>query len=121
MMNPLTGEIGEPRFAPGDKVRIREWDDMEAEYGLEAYGIDKSIRIPCSFIPEMRGLCGRELTVKFSRFDDSVWTNTYVYTFAEDDEDVEQYTIGEEMLELVEPEPEVSGSEEFMTAWDRLL
>ena len=121
MMNPLTGEIGEPKFAPGDKVRIREWDDMEAEYGLEAYGIDKSIRIPCSFIPAMRGLCGRELTVKFSRFDDSVWTNTYVYTFAEGDEDVGQYTIGEEMLELIEPEPEVSGSEEFITAWDRLL
>ena len=119
-MNPLTGEIREPKYKPGDRVRIRDWDDMAAEYGLDEY---ESIKIPCSFTDEMRTLCGRELTVKHSAYFTYPNINTYVYKFAENDGGWNWYNIGEEMLEpvVIEPEPEVFGSEEFMTAWDGLL
>lgn len=45
----------------GDKLRVRDWDDMVAEFGL-----DDGENIPCdaSFITEMRGLCGKQFTVK---------------------------------------------------------
>ena len=39
----------------GDWVRIRQWDDMEAEYGLDMYG---RIMIPLKFANGMRGFCG---------------------------------------------------------------
>lgn len=39
----------------GDWVRIRQWDDMEAEYGLDRYG---RIMIPLKFANGMRGFCG---------------------------------------------------------------
>ena len=43
----------------GEKVRIRQWDDMAEEFGLNAIGI------PCasSFVNDMKYLCGREFTV----------------------------------------------------------
>ena len=45
---------------PGDRLRIRLWEDMEAEFGLDDDGY-----IPCElfFAPEMKCLCGREFTV----------------------------------------------------------
>ena len=39
----------------GDWVRIRQWDDMEAEYGLDEYG---NILVPLIFIDRMRKFCG---------------------------------------------------------------
>ena len=39
----------------GDWVRIRQWDDMEAEYGLDEYG---SILVPLIFTDSMRKFCG---------------------------------------------------------------
>ena len=45
---------------PGDRLRIRQWDDMKAEFG-EAYG-----EITCEFYfsSSMRELCGKEFTVE---------------------------------------------------------
>ena len=47
-------------FRVGDTVRIREWDDMEREFGLR--GRDG---LACSlcFLEEMRRFCGREATI----------------------------------------------------------
>jgi len=43
----------------GEKVRIRQWDDMAEEFGFDAVGI------PCasSFVKDMKYLCGKEFTV----------------------------------------------------------
>ena len=46
---------------PGDRVRIRQWDDMEAEFGLDTNG---SIACPLVFVEEMSVLCGRVFLVK---------------------------------------------------------
>lgn len=47
-------------FAVGDVVRIREWDDMESEFGLE---LDGSIGCTFSFVAGMRQSCGELCTV----------------------------------------------------------
>lgn len=39
----------------GDWVRIRQWDDMEAEYGLDESG---NIPTPFTFVDTMRNFCG---------------------------------------------------------------
>ena len=65
----------------GDWVRIRQWDDMEAEYGLDMYG---RIMIPLKFANGMRGFCGhwgritnvyeRNYDIKFSSVSNGwVW------------------------------------------------
>lgn len=48
-------------FYVGQRVRIREWDDMLDEFGEMGNG-----NIPCKyhFISKMRYLCGMEYTVK---------------------------------------------------------
>lgn len=45
----------------GDILRIRDWDDMEAEFGLDVYG-----NIKCPFLHfdvDMKYLCGKFITV----------------------------------------------------------
>lgn len=44
----------------GDKIRIREWDDMEKEYGLDLMG---DIKASSYFVSKMRYLCGTEHVV----------------------------------------------------------
>ena len=45
----------------GDRLRIRDWDDMVSEFGLNDSGV-----IPCvfGFTNMMRSLCGIEFTVQ---------------------------------------------------------
>jgi hypothetical protein len=45
----------ERKFKVGDRVRIRQWDDMENEFGLD-FGGDIECRF--SFTSEMKHLCG---------------------------------------------------------------
>ena len=53
-------------FKVGDRVRIRSWDDMVKEYGLDWEG---DIPTPCYFfIDKMRILCGVEATI--TKIDD---------------------------------------------------
>ena len=42
-------------FKKGDIVRIRSWEDMENEFGVEDYG---AIMCKFHFIPQMRKYCG---------------------------------------------------------------
>lgn len=50
-------------FKVGDKLRIREWDDMKSEFG-EEYG---TIQCHYKFNFEMRHMCGRDFTVSAIR------------------------------------------------------
>ena len=45
---------------PGDRLRIRQWDDMKAEFGEAIDGI----ACVFAFTPDMRELCGKEFTVE---------------------------------------------------------
>lgn len=80
-------------FKIGDKVRIRQWDDMEAEFGLN--GLD--IQCNLYFIPEMRHLCGVEGIVRLIHEDEKVELIT-------DNYDITNfvYFISTDMLELME-------------------
>ena len=48
------------QFKIGDRVRIRDWDDMVAEFGLSDRG-----SIPCEYVftQGMRDLCGSEYVI----------------------------------------------------------
>lgn len=54
-------------FKVGDRVVIRDWDDMEKEFGLNCMG---SIKCQFSFTTEMKKLCGQVAQIKsFNAFD----------------------------------------------------
>lgn len=40
-----------PTYNVGDKVTIRQWDDMESEFGLDEYG---GIKVPKAFTEFMK-------------------------------------------------------------------
>lgn len=47
------------RYKVGDKVRVREWDDMLKQCG----GNDRTISCACIFVDYMKPLCGKVFTV----------------------------------------------------------
>lgn len=49
-----------PWVQPGDRVRVRSWEDMEQEYGLKLSG---AIDVPFAFVDDMREYCGKEFVV----------------------------------------------------------
>lgn len=49
-----------PTYNVGDKVTIRQWDDMAAEFGLNKFG---EIKVPEIFAVEMKDLCGKTFTI----------------------------------------------------------
>ena len=51
----------EPKFKVGELVRIRQWDDMEKEFGLTMLGSIRcgSIRCRGCFADGMKYLCGK--------------------------------------------------------------
>ena len=50
-----------PTYNVGDRVTIRQWDDMAAEFGLDEYG---GIKVPKAYFTEpMRKYCGKTLTI----------------------------------------------------------
>ena len=48
------------RYRVGDKVKVREWDDM-----VEEFGTDEDGGIDCNmcFVEYMKKYCGKEMTV----------------------------------------------------------
>ena len=46
----------EPKFTVGELVRIRQWDDMEKEFGINHEG---TILTRHGFVVNMRPLCGK--------------------------------------------------------------
>ena len=49
------------KFQIGDRVMVRYWDDMKAEFGLNAWD---SISVPYSFTKGMAPLCGKIAKIK---------------------------------------------------------
>lgn len=47
-------------FHVGDVVRIRQWDDMKAEFGVDS---GRDIACPGCFIRDMKRFCGMEVTI----------------------------------------------------------
>lgn len=45
----------------GDKVTIRQWDDMESEFGLDLFD---NIKVPKVFTESMKQYCGHFYTVE---------------------------------------------------------
>lgn len=63
------------RYKVGDKVKVREWDDMIVEFGTDE---DGDIKCRLFFIADMKKYCGKEMTV--SR------VSVGYYTLEEDEE-----------------------------------
>ena len=80
-------------FCVGDKVRIREWDDMVAEFGLEE---DNAIPCRAAFVEDMREYCGREYTIDGIYGEES---DSYLVTFAEPDAP-RGYTWSSDMIQI---------------------
>ena len=49
------------KYKVGDKVRVRAWDDMKKEFGLDASG---DIKCRCWFTKQMRELCGKIVQIE---------------------------------------------------------
>lgn len=49
-----------PTYNVGDEVTIRQWDDMESEFGLDEYG---GIKVPKTFTEFMKKYCGQTLPI----------------------------------------------------------
>ena len=47
-------------FQPGDRVRVRQWDDMEREYGGS---VRLGLNVPLLFTRGMKQYCGQEFIV----------------------------------------------------------
>ena len=75
----------------GNIIKIRQWDDMEEEYGL--IGID-SINCECAFTDNMRNLCGSEIKINKKMVEDF---KKYKYFFA----DSKTHSISTDMIEYI--------------------
>lgn len=65
----------EAGFKVGDKCTIRQWEDMEAEFGSSPFINDYHRRINTPdylFVPAMRPLCGRKFTISAIEMRDGV-------------------------------------------------
>ena len=49
-----------PTYNLGDKVTIRQWEDMESEFGLNELG---NIKAPKFFTESMKKYCGQTLSI----------------------------------------------------------
>lgn len=83
-----------PTFKVGELVRIRQWDDMEKEFGLTMLG---SIRCRCCFADGMKPLCGKYAEIKDLRIDGIVFLR-----FFNCDDSVENWNYSTDMIEKVE-------------------
>ena len=84
----------EPKFKVGELVRIRQWDDMEKEFGLTMLG---SIRCRCCFADGMKPLCGKYAEIKDLLIDGIVHLR-----FFNCDDSVENWNYSTDMIEKVD-------------------
>lgn len=86
------------KFKVGDRVRIRQWDDMEKEFGLNSCG---SINCKYGFTVSMKKLCGQEATI-------GEIIDNRVYLTAVDEPGLDSYwSFSTDMIEPVETEKTV--------------
>lgn len=84
----------EPKFKVGELVRIRQWDDMEKEFGTTASG---TVNCKCGFTVTMKPLCGKYAEIKDFSVDDIVFLH-----FFNCDDSVEKWNYSTDMIEKVE-------------------
>lgn len=96
------------KFQIGDKLRIRQWDDMVKEFGIDENG-----NILCTFVftKQMRILCGQPFTVSSigKSFDRSEYKS--------EEESSMDFMISSDMLEPVpapKPAYKVSSEKELI-------
>lgn len=66
------------RFKEGDKVVVREWDDMVREFGTNGQG---EILTPLVFTPEMKRFCGGVFEISYAYISNYILEgNRYRYT-----------------------------------------
>lgn len=83
-----------PKFKVGELVRIRQWDDMEKEFGLTMLG---SISCRCCFADGMKPLCGKYAEIKDLLLDGIVHLR-----FFNCDDSVENWNYSTDMIEKVD-------------------
>lgn len=70
------------KYKVGDKVRVRQWDDMVKEFGFFD-DFKKDIDIPgCTFVNNMKKFCGRVVTISSS----TISCGNNIYSIKEDDQ-----------------------------------
>lgn len=75
-MNDIRNPANYPTYQIGDKVTIRQWDDMAAEFGLNEHG---SIKVPKRFTRDMKQYCGQTLPiVRISRYNLPIFDSYYL-------------------------------------------
>ena len=60
------------KYKVGNKVRVRQWDDMAKEFGESAGSIDTPA---CSFEENMRLYCGTIVTIKEVKNEEELFKN----------------------------------------------
>lgn len=98
---PMNAEERQAHFYVGQRVRVRQWDDMAEQYGCAG----NNISCDCVFVDDMRRFCGQELTIT------SIYGNHCSFK-----EDV-PYNWSLDMIEDIEPEPaepDFTASDDFM-------
>ena len=50
-------------FNVGDRIAVREWEDMAEEYGQNGKGVNAYIPCRFNFISAMRQFCGKEFII----------------------------------------------------------
>lgn len=95
----------------GDVLRIREWDDMAAEFGVEWRLEYQVINCRFAFTDDMKPLCGKKFTVRGINKDN--WTDRMCYLSEERAEDRASdlflyWKISADMLEPFEEEEAVA-------------
>ena len=86
-------------YKVGDELRIREWDDMANEFGLNGSG---NIKILPAFTKSMEYLCGEKFTV--SRIVGSCYFSFEEIEYTRNDGN-NYWAITEKMLEPREEKP----------------
>ena len=110
------------KFKIGDKVRIRDWDDMAKEFGVNTMG--GTINVPFSFTKTMREeLTGKVFTIKdilndyYNRYEDDKYIETPVYKIKFNEDCF--WNISEQMCELVKPEKKATKLKDEFTDEER--
>jgi TATA-box binding protein (TBP) (component of TFIID and TFIIIB) len=70
------------KYKDGDKVRIRSWEDMEKQFGLDR---DGDINTSACFVKPMRKYCGKMLTISNIRASGNFDMKESEYIFSEDE------------------------------------
>ena len=97
----------------GDRVRIREWDDMAAEYIVEEEGRRIAPPSGICFVLDMKKYCGKEATI--SKISVS-WARSYAQVmFESEGTNWDTWNFTNEMIELIDDTPpyEITDEEFF--------